>query len=52
MDRSYRSLCAANGTKPVAVDWFDQNETVLGWIRDVLPNTDDAWRSLLVWLLY
>lgn len=34
-----------------AKGWFARNQAVVKWIREVLPNTDDAWRNVLVWQL-
>lgn len=57
MNTRYRKLLAANivavknTPEAEAKDWFDQNTTVVKWIKEALPNTDDAWRSVLVWCL-
>lgn len=51
MSKVYRKLSRIGKTAPVLTNWFEQNEQVVDWIRTVLPNTDDAWRAVLVWRL-
>lgn len=52
MDSAYRKLAADNAVVPTAKSWFAKNIITTGWIKEALPGTDDAWRSVLVWYLH
>lgn len=56
MDELYRKLVASGILDEIPVNdsetrWFVQNCAVSDCIRSVIPNTDDAWRSCLIWTL-
>ena len=35
----------------IARTWFSQNEAVLGWIREAIPEVDDDWMGIVAWCL-
>ena len=52
MNALYRKLAADNATAPTARTWFEKNTIATEWIKEALPGTDAAWRSLVAWRLH
>lgn len=52
IDSVYAKLAADNSTPQTATTWFGKNRAVTDWIKEAIPGTDDAWRSLVAWRMH
>lgn len=52
IDSAYAKLAADNSTAMTATTWFGKNRAVSDWIREAIPGTDDAWRSIVAWCIH
>ncbi len=52
IDSVYAKLAADNATAKTATTWFGKNRAVTDWIKEAIPGTDDAWRSLVAWRMH
>ncbi len=52
IDSVYAKLAVDNSTARTATTWFGKNCAVTDWIKEAIPGTDDAWRSLVAWRMH